>query len=192
MENKNAKKKHRKLENKKNIKKRTYDEMLKNSKSLGELEEDKLKFNSRLKIKYDEKNYLSKDDNLDIPEQNNKNEFKNKFKKMENAIIDILNECSDSNENKNVSYLQKELIPKINNLSINKEFIASNHELQDIIINRNEIPAKAIQSINVHGDGNCLFRCLSKIYFNNENYHLFFRKYIFDYILKNYTKYWII
>ena len=134
MENKNAKKKHRKLENKKNIKKRTYDEMLKNSKSLGELEEDKLKFNSRLKIKNDEKNYLSKDDNLDIPEQNNKNEFKNKFKKMENAIIDILNECSDSNENKNVSYLQKELIPKINNLSINKEFIASNHELQDIII----------------------------------------------------------
>ena len=73
------------------------------------------------------KNYLSKDDNLDIPEQNNKNEFKNKFKKMENAIIDILNECADSNENKNVSNLQKELIPKITNLSINKEFITSNH-----------------------------------------------------------------
>ena len=52
-------------------------------------------------------------------------------------------------------------------------------------INRNEILVKNMEAINVHGDGNCLFRRLNKIYFNKEDYYLFFRQYIFDYILKN-------
>ena len=43
-----------------------------------------------------------------------------------------------------------------------------------------------MEAINVHGDGNCLFRCLSKIYFNKEDYYLFFSQYVFDYILKHY------
>ena len=46
-----------------------------------------------------------------------------------------------------------------------------------------------MEDINVHGDINCLFRCLTKIYFNKEDYYLFFRQYVFvfDYILKNYN-----
>ena len=57
-----------------------------------------------------------------------------------------------------------------------------------LVMNRNEIPAKYIESINVGGDGNCLFRCMSLIYFDKEDYHIFLCSYLYDYILQNYNK----
>ncbi len=64
--------------------------------------------------------------------------------------------------------------------------IINNNLLTDIILNRNEIPAKYIETINVQGDGNCFFRCISMIYFGKEDYHIFLRTYLYDYFLKNY------
>ena len=43
-----------------------------------------------------------------------------------------------------------------------------------------------IETINVQGDGNCFFRCISMIYFGKEDYHIFLRTYLYDYFLKNY------
>jgi len=84
--------------------------------------------------------------------------------------------------------LSEQLKPNRNdiNININKQMNINNNLFTDIILNRNEIPAKYIDTINVQGDGNCFFRCISMIYFGKEDYHIFLSTYLYNYILKNY------
>ena len=111
-----------------------------------------------------------------------------KYKKLSHVIYNILKECEESDENRKVTKLAKELIPNRNNLNIYSIYFKDNYKLNDIIFKRFEIPSKYVDIINVQGDGNCFFRCLSLIFFQKEDYHMFFRKYLYDYYIKNYNQ----
>lgn len=51
-----------------------------------------------------------------------------------------------------MSKLSGQLKPNRNDININKKMIINNNLLTDIILNRNEIPVKYIETINIQGE----------------------------------------
>ena len=52
-------------------------------------------------------------------------------------------------------------------------------------INKIKIPRNHFDIIPVEPDGNYLFRCISKFFSGTENYHLYIRNIIYNYVIQN-------
>lgn len=104
---------------------------------------------------------------------------------MSESNIDIYQEYNDE-KIKNVFIDYKLLpIPNRNNLSNNFFKSIEDSELNKKIYNKQDLTNDDVVRIEVKGDGNCFYRVLSTFFYNNENYHLYFRYLIAKYINDN-------
>ena len=152
---------------KKKVKKRTYNKMIEESSKI-HLKEEKLKKSINPKPKKKESN---------ISEEFNKDNFFNFNFQIDKDYMPPSNTILESEDNRKLN------IPIYNLLVASYDPNNDNNNLKNL-----KIKEDCLNNISIYKDGNCFFRSISTFFSNSEEYHLFFRNLIYDYIRVNFDE----
>ena len=100
-----------------------------------------------------------------------------------NSYYQVFNNINKERGYNVITYANDIKSPDLKEYKKNVFIINLTHNLIDKLNNKKQINDSDIIIIPNSGGGNCFYKCLSQFYLNKEEYHIYYRKLIYEYII---------